>query len=325
MLPGRRSGGRVKEDYFSGQRKRSRRKQQARCRGKGGNPETKHKSLMPHIDKAIELQNQTVGIAETLFGMSTEASASSRVPLLNSPEIQLRFLNPDDLLEVKKLCREWFPVEYPDSWYTDITSDSRFYSVCACYRGQIIGLIVAEIKDAANLPKEDSEILASSFARKSSTRIGYILSLGVVKEFRKNGVASFLLDNLVAHLTNPEDNTTDVRALYLHVLTTNTQAISFYENRGFRPHLFLPYYYAIKGKRKDGFTYVLYLNGGHPAWTLGEWMNRCLSVTFGSILNLNPWSMTRGLMRKFLHLGGRFPIWPRLRQVAHSSTAAIFS
>ena len=72
---------------------------------------------------------------------------------------------------------------------------------------------------------------------------------GVVKEFRKNGIASFLLDNLVAHITNPYNDppTDDVRALYLHVLTTNSQAIAFYEHRGFRAHLFLPYYYAIKG------------------------------------------------------------------------------
>ena len=70
-----------------------------------------------------------------------------------------------------------------------------------------------------------------------------------MKEFRKNGIASFLLDNLVAHLTNPYNDppTDNVRALYLHVLTTNSQAIAFYEHRGFRAHLFLPYYYAIKG------------------------------------------------------------------------------
>ena len=71
-----------------------------------------------------------------------------------------------------------------------------------------------------------------------------------MKEFRKNGIASFLLDNLVAHLTNPYNDppTDDVHALYLHVLTTNSQAIAFYEHRGFRAHMFLPYYYAIKGK-----------------------------------------------------------------------------
>ena len=27
-------------------------------------------------------------------------------------EVQLRFLSPEDLPEVKKLCAEWFPIEY---------------------------------------------------------------------------------------------------------------------------------------------------------------------------------------------------------------------
>ena len=66
---------------------------------------------------------------------------------------------------------------------------------------------------------------------------------GVVKELRKQGIASFLLENLIAHLTTGENH--DVKAVYLHVLTTNNAAITFYEHRGFRPHLFLPYYYAI--------------------------------------------------------------------------------
>ena len=87
-----------------------------------------------------------------------------------------RFLNPGDLPEVKRLCREWFPIEYPDTWYTDITSTQKFYSVAAVYRSQIVGLVVAEIKDGHTLPKEDSEILASTFDK--SSKIGYILSLG---------------------------------------------------------------------------------------------------------------------------------------------------
>ena len=80
--------------------------------------------------------------------------------------------------EVKRLCREWFPIEYPDTWYTDITSTQKFYSVAAVYRGQIVGLVVAEIKDGHGLPKEDSEILASTFGKNS--KIGYILSLGTI-------------------------------------------------------------------------------------------------------------------------------------------------
>ncbi len=98
------------------------------------------------------------------------------------------------------------------------------------------------------------------------------------------------------------------------------QAIEFYENRGFRFHLFLPYYYNIKGKRKDGHTYVLYVNGGHPPWGAFDYLVHCAKVT---VMLLNPWSLTRGAVRKANFAWLRF-MAPRLRQIAQSSTA-IFS
>lgn len=77
---------------------------------------------------------------------------------------------------------------------------------------------------------------------------------------------SLLLESLKDHIsTTAQDH---CKAIYLHVLTTNNTAITFYENRDFKQHHYLPYYYSIRGVLKDGFTYVLYLNGGHPPWTL---------------------------------------------------------
>nr|CAD7394421.1 unnamed protein product [Timema cristinae] len=116
----------------------------------------------------------------------------------------------------------------------------------------------------SSLPTTDRGILSQAFNKQ--TELGYILSLGVSKEQRRNGIASLLLDNLIAHLTTVDH--VDCKALFLHVLTTNSAAIHFYEHRNFRLHSFLPYYYSIKGKCKDGFTYVLYINGGHPPWGL---------------------------------------------------------
>ena len=78
--------------------------------------------------------------------------------------------------------------------------------------------------------------------------------------------ASLLLDNLLSYLTSSDKHT--CKAVYLHVLTTNVTAIHFYERRSFRLHSFLPYYYSIKGSPRDGFSYVLYINGGQPPWTV---------------------------------------------------------
>lgn len=80
------------------------------------------------------------------------------VPLCSLTNVQLRFLCPSDLDEVRELCQDWFPVDYPNTWYEDITSSSRFYSLAAVYNGVIIGLIVAEIKPYSALNREVSSL-----------------------------------------------------------------------------------------------------------------------------------------------------------------------
>jgi len=240
--------------------------------------------------------------------------AGGNVPLVNCMELQLRFLCPQDIDQVKVLCRDWFPIEYPDTWYQEITSNPRFFSLAATLNGAIIGLIVAETKELSQLAKEDRTLLASCF--RSGTKVGYILSLGVSQQFRKQGIASLLLDQLISHLTS--EQFTQVKALYLHVLTTNKQAISFYEHRGFQVHSFLPYYYAIKGKRKDGYTHVLYLNGGHPTWGALDYVK----LAAMTLCSFSPHRAVARLCSK-LNLAWLAAV-PRLRRIAHSSQA-VFS
>ena len=219
-----------------------------------------------------------------------------------------RFLSPQDIEQVRLLCRDWFPIEYPDTWYQEITSNPRFFSLAATLSGSIAGLIVAETKELGQLAKEDRTLLANCF-RGPTSKVCYILSLGVSQQVRKQGIASLLLEQLIAHLTS--DPASPVRALYLHVLTTNSQAISFYEHRGFQVHSFLPYYYAIKGKRKDGYTHVLYLNGGHPSWGALDYVK----LAGLALCSLSP---HRALARLCSRLTGA---WLQLRRIAHSSQA----
>ena len=56
--------------------------------------------------------------------------------------------------QVKELCKEWFPIQYPEGWYRDITSDPRFYSLAAVYQSQLIGLLIAEVKHSESINKE---------------------------------------------------------------------------------------------------------------------------------------------------------------------------
>lgn len=46
--------------------------------------------------------------------------------------------------------------------------------------------------------------------------------------YRRNGIATILLQNFIGHLQGSEQNS-KIKAIYLHVLTTNQPAIVFYE------------------------------------------------------------------------------------------------
>ncbi|KAK2714461.1 hypothetical protein QYM36_008871 [Artemia franciscana] len=178
-------------------------------------------------------------------------------------DVVFRFLSLCDIEEVKALCKLWFPLDYPNTWYNDVLSNPQFFSLAACHSNNIIGLIVAEIKEASRVNEEDSSLL--DYGLIYNADVAYILALGVMEEYRRCGIASLLLDTFLRHLTAQEMK--KVKVVYLHVLATNDKALRFYEKRNFRMHAFLPYYYCIGDKMRDGFTYCLYVNGGHPPWT----------------------------------------------------------
>ena len=213
--------------------------------------------------------------------------------------LQLRFLSPNDVDEVKSLCCKWFPIEYPDSWYKDITSSPRFYSLAAVLNNRIIGILIAEVKSISKCNPEDNGILGGRYLK--DTRVAYVLSLGVVKEYRKNGIASLLLNNLFGLLTTEEY--LNCKAVYLHVLTTNYVALRFYERHKFRLFRYLPCYYAIKGRQKNGYLYVLYINGGKPPWTFSDVMQYGLSFICRIQPCRLPYILANKLWMCFMRLG----------------------
>lgn len=55
-----------------------------------------------------------------------------------------------------------------------------------------------------------------------------------MRSYRRSGVATMLLDVLINHLAGPVAQLPHehrVKAIFLHVLTTNKEAIHFYEKR----------------------------------------------------------------------------------------------
>jgi hypothetical protein len=106
--------------------------------------------------------------------------------------------------------------------------------------------------------KRDFCLTTSARNRAEKEAIAYLLFPFLIS-------ASLLLNNLFGLLTTEEY--LNCKAVYLHVLTTNYVALRFYERHKFRLFRYMPCYYAIKGRQKNGYLYVLYINGGKPPWT----------------------------------------------------------
>jgi hypothetical protein len=121
------------------------------------------------------------------------------------------------------------------------------------------------MKPQSRLNREDQGLVASGFGPEPI--VAYILSLGVVMGKRRNGIGSMLLQQLIHYLQSDHCGC-KCRAVFLHVLSSNSDAIKFYESQNFSPHRFLPLYYFIAGQCLDGISYVRYLNGGRAPTTL---------------------------------------------------------
>lgn len=119
----------------------------------------------------------------------------------------------------------------------------------------------------------------------------YIYWVSIVTNINFFFTASLLLDSLISYLTAKDRY--NCKAIYLHVLATNCVAIKFYERRRFKVHSFLPYYYSIQGKPRDGYLYVLYINGGKPPWSTFDYI-----MNMGEILmKLQPCALPRQIIR----------------------------
>lgn len=147
---------------------------------------------------------------------------------------------------------------YPDGWYEDVCSNKKFFSLAAVYFMDIIGLIVAEIKPQSSCNREDGGLLDPIFFDK---KVAYILTLGVERNYRRKGVASLLLDNLISYLTTNHMMKESCMAIYLHVLTSNEVAISFYERRQFRKFQYVANYsermiYKLYFKQLGSYLFI---------------------------------------------------------------------
>uniref|UniRef100_A0A7S4K7N7 N-alpha-acetyltransferase 60 n=1 Tax=Guillardia theta TaxID=55529 RepID=A0A7S4K7N7_GUITH len=99
-------------------------------------------------------------------------------------------------------------------------------------------------------------------------KVAYICTLGVWPKYRQHKLAKTLLQALMKKAESDEE----VKAVSLHVLTTNQIAVKFYEDNGFVRLKRIPDFYVIGGKNCDAFLYAKYMHGGESP---PSFLSRC--------------------------------------------------
>jgi len=199
-------------------------------------------------------------------------------------------LSRSDITTLHETC---LPVRYDESFYEALVDGSTsLLALSEKNTGQLIGVITSQTRTASQ--NEDCSGVCSLNAWGEECALTYILTLCVVEQHRKIGIASTLLRKLIEKCVRGEpgytvkktncprhsvlvsclnlqrDNTTQscrckkVSAIYLHVLSSNIPAIYFYENHKFEKMKFYRNYYLIDSRPLHAFVYAIFVNGGRP-------------------------------------------------------------
>jgi len=181
-----------------------------------------------------------------------------------------------DFDAVCRICKESFPLDYPQSWFKEVVT-GKFISFGLYYGDLLTSLLVAEVKLASQCDQEDRDLCISDQHQQSY--VVYILSLAVSSAFRRRGIATILLNHLMKTVVKKPPYP---KMVFLHVLSKNYAAINFYKQNGFKHHSTLLNYYQIVEEGLtvfyDGFTFVIYTNGGSSPWSFKELCNLIMSI-----------------------------------------------
>ena len=214
----------------------------------------------------------------------------------------------EELEEVKLLHKEWFPLEYHDSFFDALLQNIGNKSILALHnfehQGQtysvILGCIAYEYRcldyDVARFSLSDLCIDKSGI---------YILTFGVINEARKLGVGTVLINKLVD--LAKEDYET--KYIYLDVVSYNDLGIKCYERNGFVRVCNKKNYYKIFGTKYDAIVYSRYVNDCRKPLTAKEILCNCVTICgipnkiFGKVKNkINKLCETRRRSIKYKEL-----------------------
>jgi len=141
---------------------------------------------------------------------------------------KLRKFKPDDLQSVMNINRVCLPENYTDMFFMDLYQRFPETFVVAEENGNVVGYIMCRI-----------EVGLSNFGLGGLVRKGHVVSIAVMPEARRKGVATALMKSAVEGMSVYKG-----RQIFLEVRTTNAAGIELYRKLGFEVTRTIGGYYS---------------------------------------------------------------------------------
>ena len=187
-------------------------------------------------------------------------------------------LTKQDLEETKNLHKEWFPVKYSDSYFQSIFNEKtgKYFSIGAFYniineetkekKEVIIGLALCEWLIGSHyftkvFGKDSTlEIIKNinyveevySYIKCDDYHCIYIMTIGVLDEFRKMKIGSNIVDRIIK--IGLSDRL--CIGVFLDVIYYNNAAIKFYKKNEFKKVMTNKSYYNLNKNKYDAYVFL---------------------------------------------------------------------
>ncbi|XP_066154284.1 probable N-acetyltransferase san [Euwallacea fornicatus] len=129
---------------------------------------------------------------------------------MTKANIELGYVTPHNIKQLKKLNSVVFPVSYNDKFYKDVLEAGELAKL-AYYNDIVVGAVCCRI--------DTSE---------KSRRL-YIMTLGCLYPYRRLGIGTMMVEHILSYVE--QDGNFD--SIFLHVQVNNEGAIDFYKKFGF--------------------------------------------------------------------------------------------
>ena len=191
---------------------------------------------------------------------------------INPLNIIYKPLSESHIEEIKKLHKEWFPIDYDLNYFKQIFTNKydTYFTVGAFYVIDnieiILGMALCEYREVGNYfinhtsPDAVKEICrnidfneeVSSYLKCQSYNCVYIMTIGVLDEYRQLHIGTNLIEKIYEIAL--WDNL--CVGIYLDVVEYNKCAINFYEKIGFKNVARIKNYYDIKNQFYDSIVFL---------------------------------------------------------------------